>query len=162
MQLGGVGGAGAGGIGVCDASSCVIVCVRSAMVTVPVRDAPLLAAMRNATEPLPLPCAPDVIVIHEASLVAVHVQPFDVDTAMLAATELELTVWASGAIVNRHVAACCITRTWLSLTTISPSRVEGAGFAAARNATLPLPWPEVGETSEIQLGWLETVHSHSG
>ena len=164
VQLGAVGGAGAGagGIGGCDASCCVIVCVRSAMVTVPVRDAPLLAAMRNATEPLPLPCAPDVIVIHEALLVAVHVQPFDVDTAMFAVTELELTVWASGAIVNRHAAACCITRTWLSLTTISPSRVEGVGFAAARNATLPLPWPEVGETSEIQLGWLETVHSHSG
>jgi len=164
VQLGAVGGAGAGagGSGGCDASCCVIVCVRSAMVTVPVRAAPGLAAMRNATEPLPLPCAPDVIVIHEALLVAVHVQPFNVDTATLAVTELELTVWASGAIVSGHVAASCITRTWLSLTTISPARVEGVGFAAARNATLPLPWPEVGETSEIQLGWLETVHSHSG
>jgi hypothetical protein len=103
-----------------------------------------------------------VIVIHEALLVAVHVQPFNVDTATLAVTELELTVWASGAIVSGHGAASCITRTWLSLTTISPARVEGVGFAAARNATLPLPWPETGETSEIQLGWLETVHSHSG
>jgi hypothetical protein len=160
VQLGG--GGGAGGIGVCDVSSCVMVCVRSAMVTVPVRDAPVLAAMRKATEPLPLPCAPDVIVIHDALLVAVHVQPFDADTATLAVTELELTVWASGAIVGRHADASCITRTRLSLTTISPSRIEGAGFAAARNATLPLPWPEVGEISEIQLGWLETVHSHSG
>jgi hypothetical protein len=162
VQLGAVGGAGAGGIGGCDASCCVMVCVRSAMVTVPVRDGPLLASMRNATAPLPLPWAPDAIVIHDALLVAVHVQPFDADTATLAVTELELIVWASGASVTRQVAASCITRMRLSLTTISPSRIEGVGFGAARNATLPLPWPEVGEISVTQLGWLETVHSHSG
>jgi hypothetical protein len=149
---GGAGGAGAGGAGGCAASCCVSVCVWSAMVTVPVRDPPLLAAMRSAREPLPLPWAPDVIVIHDTLLFAAHVQPVNVDTLTLAVPALELTVWLSGAIAKRQGAASCMTRTWLSLTTISPSRIEGTVLAAARNATLPLPCPDVGETSEIQLG----------
>jgi len=122
------------------------------MVTVPVRGPPVLAAMLSATEPLPLPCAPDVMVIHDALLLAVHVHPFNVDTATLALPALALTVWLSGASAKRHGAASCITRTRLSLTTISPSRVDGAGFGMARNDTLPLPCPDVGETSAIQLG----------
>jgi hypothetical protein len=142
-------GAGAGGWG---ASCCVIVCVLSAIVTVPVRGPPLLAAMLNATEPLPLPCAPDVIVIHDALLFAVHVHPLSVDTATLAVPALELTVWLSGASAKRQGAASCITRTRLSLTTISPSRMDGTGFGMARNDTLPLPCPDVGETSAIQVG----------
>ena len=131
------------------------------MVTVPVRELPLLAAIRSATDPDPLPCAPDVMVIHDALLFAVQVQPFSVDTATFAEPAAALTVWPSG-IVNRHGAASCITRTRLSLTTISPSRIEGTLFGAARNATLPLPCPEVGEMSEIHVGWLDTVQAHSG
>jgi len=42
---------------------------------VPVREAPVFAAALNATEPAPLPAAPDVIVNHVALLAAVHVQP---------------------------------------------------------------------------------------
>ena len=140
------------GAGGCVPSCCVIVWVTSAIVTVPLRLPPLLAAMLRATEPLPLPCAPDVIVIHEALLFALHVQPFSVDTATFAVPAVELTVWLFGVMVKRQGAASCMTRTWLSLTTISPSRVEGTGLGATRNATLPLPCPEVGETSEIQLG----------
>ena len=46
---------------------------------------PLLAlerldATENATEPLPLPLAPDVIVIQESLLAAVHVHPFAAET----------------------------------------------------------------------------------
>ena len=155
VQLGGDGGVGGvGGVGGPGwvPSACVIVWVRPAMVTVPVRDPPLLAAMRNATEPLPLPCAPDVMVIQDALLFAVHVHPLSVETATLAVPALALTFWLSGAIAKRHGAASCITRTRLSLTTISPSRIEGTVFAAARNATLPFPCPEVGDKSEIQLG----------
>ena len=139
-----------------------MVCVRSAIVTVPVRDPLLLAAICNATEPLPLPCAPDVMVIHDALLFAVHVQPVNVVTATFAMPALALTVRLSGSIAKEHGAASCITRTWLSLTTISPSRIEGTGFGAARNATFPLPCPDVGDTSEIHVGWPDTVHAHSG
>ena len=44
-----------------------------------------LAATVNATDPLPLPLAGDVIVIHGAWLVAVHAQPAFVVTAVLLA-----------------------------------------------------------------------------
>jgi hypothetical protein len=43
-------------------------------VRVPARAALVFAWALNATAPLPLPLAPDVIVIHGALLVAVHVQ----------------------------------------------------------------------------------------
>ena len=57
-------------------AACVTVNDRVAIVTVPVRAAPVLAAIVIATEPLPLPLAPDVIVIHGALFTAaVHVQP---------------------------------------------------------------------------------------
>jgi hypothetical protein len=52
-----------------------------AMVSVPLRAAPVFAATVNATDPPPLPLAPDVMVIHDSLLVAVHVQPLAVETA---------------------------------------------------------------------------------
>ena len=52
-----------------------------AIVTVPVRAPDVFAATVNPTLPLPLPFAPEVTEIHEALLVAVHVQPAAVVTA---------------------------------------------------------------------------------
>ena len=46
----------------------------------PVREAPALADTLNATEPFPLPEAPDVTVIHDALLEAVHAQLLAADT----------------------------------------------------------------------------------
>lgn len=46
-----------------------------AIVIVPLRDAPVLAATVNATDPLPEPLAPEVTEIHDALLAAVHTQP---------------------------------------------------------------------------------------
>ena len=51
------------------------------MVSVPVRLKPAFAATVNATEPLPLPFAPDVIMIHGAPLLAVQAHPLPVVTA---------------------------------------------------------------------------------
>jgi hypothetical protein len=51
------------------------------MVSVPLRAAPVLAATLNPTDPLPLPLAPDVMLIHEALLAAVHPHPLLVVTA---------------------------------------------------------------------------------
>jgi hypothetical protein len=39
---------------------------------VPVREVPVFAAMLNATDPFPVPLAPDVTLSHGALLVAVH------------------------------------------------------------------------------------------
>jgi hypothetical protein len=44
---------------------------------------PVFAAALNATEPLPLPLAPDVTVIHDAPLLAVQAQPVAEVTAKL-------------------------------------------------------------------------------
>jgi hypothetical protein len=103
-----------------------------------------------------------MIAIHSALLRAVHLHPFNVETETLASRVLGGNVCVSGVSVKRHGAASCITRTWLSLTTISPSRIDGTGLGAARNATVPFPCPDAGENSEIQLTCVETVHSHSG
>ena len=66
------------------AAACETVNVWPAMVNVPVRELePVLAATEKVTVPLPVPLAPDVIVIQVALLVAVQGQP------LLAAT-LEL------------------------------------------------------------------------
>ena len=54
---------------------CVRVTVWPAIVSVPVRLAPELAGTVNVTVPSPDPLVPEVIVMNEALLVAVHVQP---------------------------------------------------------------------------------------
>jgi hypothetical protein len=58
----------------------VTLTVRPAIISSPVRAPPVFAATVNATLPLPLPEAPEVIVSHGAPLVAVHEQSFRVVT----------------------------------------------------------------------------------
>ena len=64
--------------------ACVTVNVWPATVKVPVRNGPVLAAMEKFVVPGPFPDAPLVIVRNDgALLVAVHVQPAVVETAVL-------------------------------------------------------------------------------
>ena len=63
-------------------ADCVTVNVCPATVNVPVRCAPVLAAIVNPTFPLPLPEAPDPIVSHGALLVAAHAHPVAAVTAI--------------------------------------------------------------------------------
>lgn len=58
-----------------EAAACETVNVSPAIVSVPVRAAPVLAATLKLTDPFPLPLAPDVIAIHSTLLLAVQVQP---------------------------------------------------------------------------------------
>ena len=84
-----------------DAASCVTVKVRPAIVTVPVRGLVLvLAAIEYPTLPLPLPEPPDVIVIHDALLVAVHAHPVIPVTATEPVVAAAETVVAPGEIEN--------------------------------------------------------------
>jgi hypothetical protein len=136
--------------------------VRSAIVSVPVRELPEFAGTRNATVPLPFPLAPEVIVMNGALLVAAHVHPLGAPTATLLSPAAEPTVCSVGVSVNRHGAASCMMRTRLSLMTISASRAAAPPFGATRKSTLPLPCPDEGETSRIQLVCVDTLHSHSG
>ena len=132
------------------------------MVSVPVRVLAVLVVNWNRTVPAPVPLAPDVTVIHGSLLRAVHVHPPDTDTVTSELPAAAGTVCASGEIEAAQGAASCVMRTWLSLMTISPSRAEANEFGATRKSTLPLPCPDVGARSEIQLAWVDTVHSHSG
>ena len=148
---GGVGEGGVGGGGACGMPRWMTVCMRSAMVTVPVRLLlPLLALTRYSTLPLPAPSVPEVIVIHSALLRAVHLHASCVVTTMLAVSESADNVRRSWSIVKRHGAASCLTRTRLSLMAISSSRIKGNGLGAATNATLASPWPDAGDRFEIQ------------
>jgi hypothetical protein len=87
---------GAGGGGGADAAACVTVKLRPAIVSDPVRDVLLFAAIVNATEPLPVPLAPDVIEIHDAPLLAVHRHPVCVVTAAVPLPPLAATFWLVG------------------------------------------------------------------
>jgi hypothetical protein len=74
----------------------VKVCV--AIVAVPVRAAPLFAATLKPTGPFAVPVAPDVMVIHEALLAAVHAQPAPAVTVTVPVVAAAPTLWLGGAI----------------------------------------------------------------
>ena len=70
------------------------------MVTVPLRvDVVEFAATLYATEPLPVPLAPLVTVIHATLLVAVHAQPVSDVIATEPVPPCDGTDWLVGAIV---------------------------------------------------------------
>jgi hypothetical protein len=52
--------------------------------------------------------------------------------------------------------------TRLSLTMISPCRIEGRGLGATVNSTVLEPCPELGDKPESQLAAVDTSHGHSG
>jgi hypothetical protein len=74
-----------------------------AIVSVPVRAAPVFAATRYATAPLPAPDAPAVIVIHAAFDVAVHAQVAGVAVTLTLPFDASAPTFApSAAIVITH------------------------------------------------------------
>lgn len=137
-------------------------CVLSPIVTVPVRGSSAFEETRYDTVPFPAPLVPSVSVSHFAVLRAVHWQTSLVAIVKLPVSASASKVRRSGSIDNRHDPASCISRTRLSLMTSSPSRIAGTGLGATTNSTLPSPCPDAGDTLEIQLACVETVHMHSG
>ena len=82
------------------------------MVKVPVRgDVTVFAAMEKATVPLPLPLAPDVIVIQAALLVAVQLQPVVVETVELLELAAAVGLNEVGDALNEQAAAAWVTVT---------------------------------------------------
>jgi hypothetical protein len=69
-----------------------------AIVTVPVRAPTVFAAMLSPTDPLPVPDAPDVTVIHAAPLLAVHAQAAVVVTVTVVVLAPATTFWLVGEI----------------------------------------------------------------
>ena len=62
-----------------------------AIVIVPLRADPVLAATLNPTGPLPVPDVPEVTVIHGTPLVAVHVHPAPAVTVTVPVVALAAT-----------------------------------------------------------------------
>ena len=82
------------------------------MVKVPVRgEVAVLAAMEKATEPLPLPLAPDVMVSQASLLVAAQVQPVVVVTVALLEPAAAVGLSEVGDTVKAQGAAACVTVT---------------------------------------------------
>ena len=81
-----------------------------AIVSVPVRAAPLFGNALKPTDPFPLPLAPDVMDSHAALLTAVHVQPDCVWTEIEGpAPPAAATDTVNGAVENEHDAEAWLT-----------------------------------------------------
>jgi hypothetical protein len=139
-------------------SPCCTVTVCPATVIVPERDGPLVAAARKLTLPLPLPLAPETIVIQDALLAAVHPQPEPAVTATDASPPAAGTARVSGDTEN--VQPCpCTTVTFWPATVIVPDRV-GPVVGAAVKVTVPDPLPLAPDAMVIQGALLDAVHAH--
>jgi hypothetical protein len=116
----------------------VTVNVRSPMVIRPVRAKPGFGSTENATLPGPLPNAPDVILSHGTSLVAIHAQPVVVETEIGdEGPPPEAVVREVGSIVTVHEPPC-VTATVCPATKSVPERAEPP-FAAMVIETTALP-----------------------
>ena len=118
--------------------------VRPAIVSVPIRSAPVFAAIVKSTAPLPLPLAPEVIINHVALLPAVHAQPAIVVTITVVPVPPAAPIdWLDGAIVYVHAgggaAACVTVNVWPAIVRV-PARPAPV-LAATLNVTDPFPFP---------------------
>ena len=68
----------------------------------------------------------------------------------------------TGVRTNEQAVPGCVSRTATSLMRMSACRAAAVGFGPVRNWICPLPWPDVGERSVIQLACVAAVHAHSG
>jgi len=132
-------------------------------VIVPVRLAvPVFAATLNDTDPLPLPDAPLVSVIHALLLTAVHGQPAATVTVLLALPPVAVNDWLDGEVDAVHETPAA---SWLTLNVVpaivsDPVRGLLELFAWTLNDTGPLPVPDAPLVTVIQLLLLTAVHVH--
>jgi len=127
---------------------CDTVTVCPAIVSVPVRAAPLFAATENVTVPLPLRLESLVTVIHGALLTAVHVQPDVVVTVTGSPFPPALPmVSLKGAMAYMHPA--CVTVTVCTTTVRVPLRAGPVLFGAMLYEKVPSPVPLLPLTTMI-------------
>jgi hypothetical protein len=135
-----------------------------AIVSVPLRAAPVLAATLNPTEPLPVPLAPDVTVIHATVLVAVHAQvaPLVTVTVPVLAVAGALRLLGAMAYVQTGggaaAAACDTVNVRLAIEMV-PVRAAPV-FTATLNLTEPFPVPLDPDVTVIHDTLLPADHSH--
>ena len=142
-------------------AACVTVNRRPAIIKLPVRCVVLvLGAIVKLTEPAPEPVAPLVMVIQEAPLPAVQLQPVVVVTATDPVPPAAVTVWLVGEIESEHADAFCVTvNVWPPIVTV-PVRDCVAALAVTLNVTRPLPLPPPPPETVNQLALLTAVQAH--
>jgi hypothetical protein len=113
--------------------------VRPAIVSVPDRLGPLVAATVKFTVPFPVPLVPDVMVIHDALRVAVHAQPDPAVTATVPLPPDAGTERVSGEMPNAQPFPWVTVTVWPAMTSV-PDR-GGPLAAAIASATVPDPLP---------------------
>ena len=131
------------------------------MMIAPPRSAALLGATLKLIVPPPEPLSGAAKEIQLTSVDAVHPHSLAAAIVTPPLPPLAGMLCEAGLRSKRH-GARCDTRTVLSLTVMTPSRVADPSLGAARKDTVPLPWLDVGESPEIQLAVVDAVHAHSG
>jgi hypothetical protein len=111
----------------------------------------------NDTLPLPLPLAPDVMVIHDVLLLAVHGHPLAVVTLIDLLPPSFPTCTLVGEIVYEHDVAAWLTVKDRPAAVIVPLRAPPRLTATAK-ATVPLPAPLAPDVSVIHDALLAAVH----
>jgi hypothetical protein len=121
--------------------------VRPAMVNVPLRAGPVVAATANWTVPFPFRLPALVIVIHEALLVAVHSHPATVVTATVPEPPVFATDDESGLMPKRQPLFCLTVKVCWPTRSV-PVRA-GPSEVPTRKATVAGPVPDVAEVIDI-------------
>ena len=132
-----------------------------ATVMVPVRVAPGFATTVNATVPLPLPLAPDVMEIHDAPVAAVHVQPGEVVTLNdpVPPAMGTLAPEAPSVYVQLGSTAAWLTvNVWPAMTMLSARAAPRLG--STRKPTVPFPLPLAPDVNVIHDAPVVAVHAH--
>jgi hypothetical protein len=136
-----------------------------AIVNVPVRAAPVLAAMLKPTAPFPVPAAPDVTESQGALLTAVHAHAAVAVTFTVPVPAAAPGLWLVGEIEYVHAGgvpapAACDTAKVLFATEILPVRAAPV-FAATVNVTVPLPRPVGEDVTVIHDALLDALQSQA-
>lgn len=157
--------------------------VLPAAVIVPVRAAPVLAAARYSTRPLPLPDAPETIVSQLALAVAVHAQVVPLVTWMDPVVASEPTLLLAGAMSNVQGAGvglgdgdggagaggagagsvsapACWMVTDCGPTVTVPVRAAAVVLRATDSVSVPERFPVGVGGTVIHGAWLAAVHAH--
>ena len=138
---------------------CETVIVWPATVRAPVLAGPVFAATVKAVEPVPVPLAPDVTVIHVTVLIAVHAHPAALVTfstgPLPPAASIEALV---GLTVYEQLPAWVMVTVWPPTVSV-PVRAAPL-FAATRKVTVPLPVPLSPDVTVSQDAPLVAVHAH--
>lgn len=118
----------------------------------------MFAATLKVTDPLPLPLAPALMVIHGALLEAVQLQPVAAVTVMVPEPAPYATLADVGEIVGAHTPACVTVKVFPAMVSV-PLRLVVPVLAATLKVTVPPPVPAAPAVTVIHAALLTAVHA---